>query len=132
MEISIKELRVGNLVETPTNKTHAVKEIFIKGEDCEGAYLIDNWELNAIKPIPLTEEWLIKLGVEEVNMQGYIVSGATYYRVGNIRFYKVDNEYRLAIGEKVQGQGVTTIVFDKVHELQNIYALTGEELTIKQ
>jgi hypothetical protein len=79
-----------------------------------------------IKPIPLTEEWLIKFGFKLTeNHVGY-------------------NEYRLnTLGFRVQcsknnnpvslcnNRGYITD-FIHVHQLQNLYfALTGEELEIK-
>ena len=76
-----------------------------------------------IKPIPLTEEWLLKFGFEaeyenvygntqeflqiEFTVKGYVKLADGYYHDSTPMLY--------------------------VHQLQNLYfALTGEELTIKE
>lgn len=75
------------------------------------------------EPIPLTEEWLLKMGFEDVNFKG------TY----GFQFL----DMCLSI---YKSYGVWRIVFEKadrmlkikyVHQLQNLYfALTGQELTL--
>ena len=77
-----------------------------------------------LKPIPLTEEWLIKFGFEYCDMRkeyrfdNYCcvtlwASGLIDFTIENIEHFEVSVKY--------------------VHELQNLYfALTGEELTIKE
>jgi hypothetical protein len=75
--------------------------------------------LPCMKPIPLTEEWLVKFGFKNIY-------GRTYYykklkfdinTLGKIRFY---------YSGKI-------VYLEHVHQLQNLYfALMGEELTIKE
>jgi hypothetical protein len=82
--------------------------------------------------IPLTKDWLLKFGLK-IDVSGVVISGATYWRKKAITFYESDGKYYLKIGEKLNSDlGTQVIEFDKVHELQNIYALTGEELTITE
>lgn len=81
----------------------------------------------AYEPIPLTEEWLLKLGFEksEINSQFnkdlltiQIPLSDIWHPKGRVYFnsWAINNECPLYI-----------------HQLQNLYfALTGEELTIKQ
>lgn len=73
-----------------------------------------------LKPIPLTEEWLLKLGFEKKDNYGnyeYLLDGYSYFRGS---FYISDCD---ECGESVE--------INFVHELQNLYfALTKKELTI--
>ena len=72
--------------------------------------------IEAVKPIPLTEEWLLKfdfkfkeLGFENLSVSYGLTSGDIHFVID--RYYKK---------------------LDHVHQLQNLYhALTGEELTDK-
>lgn len=85
-----------------------------------------------MQPIPITEEWLLRMGIEIFHPKGYIIDGAVYYRLNGIQFYKSrDGYYYLPIGLNI-GLGTTSIRFSKVHEIQNIFALTGKELEIKE
>ena len=78
------------------------------------------WNFDYIKPIPLTEEWLIKFGFETDNIEwwnGLISIGI--YKDG--LFYCPTGEISLRIGKEIQ----------YVNQLQNLYfALTGEELIL--
>jgi hypothetical protein len=80
------------------------------------------------KPIPLTEEWLIKFGFES--------RIETTYSLGYSRDYKVHSLNGFTYNS-IQAAWWYHRLLDKqpeyVHQLQNLYfALTGEELTIKQ
>lgn len=80
------------------------------------------------QPIPLTEQWLKDFGFEKLDITGHVILGATYWRKGNIVIYEINNKYYIPIGEKIGCYpGRCCIEFDKVHELQNIFALTGKE-----
>lgn len=87
-------------------------------------------ELNEkLTPIPLSEEWLKKFG-------GRIIDEGEYHkdwRVGKIMVrYKKDIE-KFLIGCWNESEDNCFVVYlDYVHTLQNAYALTGEELTIKE
>ena len=77
---------------------------------------------HGFRPIPLTEEWLIKFGFVRVGMLTMRLDKFTCYCeedytdnfcLGDIELFDVVPKY--------------------VHQLQNLYfALTGEELTIKE
>jgi hypothetical protein len=73
------------------------------------------------KPIPLTEEWLLRMGFEKSDNYGndeYRLDGYSYFRGS---FYISDCD---ECGESVE--------INFVHELQNLYfALTKKELTMK-
>lgn len=143
-KLEAKDLRIGNLISTPTNKAHIIKEIFIRGEDSDGDYLIDNWNISTIEPIPLTEEWLIKLGFEKTEsiiMDSYTLLlpmiGSKVLSVnieqGNQYMYIKDFE---TDDTKCEPRDLVCLRNSDshgrfyVHQLQNLYfALTGEELT---
>jgi len=109
-----QELRIGNWVKG--NKEYQI--------DIQSLVSIAGYEKSETpyaNPIPLTEEWLLRLGF-----------------MNDIEFWYVNsnNELRLYIS----ASGLAAINDDRafgsirhVHQLQNLYfALTGEELTIKQ
>ena len=114
------ELRIGNLVEFGNGKITHVGDILsrtIYSKDRK--YIID---VNYAKPIQLTEEWLLKFGFVKW-FYGWCLSD----------FCIQDNEdgsfiLSINLGEYEAGNS-----FYYVHQLQNLYfALTGEELTIKE
>lgn len=116
------ELRIGNYVFYRNVETDEwTNDLPIEdGQEIDGA---DEYE-----PIPLTEEWLVKLGFEPL-------IGRVFYSIDvpnngpfwleytddlTQLFYTIDGEY--TIGKNIQ----------YVHQLQNLYfALTGDELILK-
>lgn len=85
--------------------------------------------IETIKPIPLTEEWLLKLGFEKriVNHFNIHLGNGKYF---GIEHYTPDGfEYLRWV---LVGYEQTENIIRYVHQLQNLYfALTGTELTIK-
>lgn len=80
-------------------------------------------------PIPLTEEWLIKFGLNETKDQDL-------FRVNYVNYHKGSNTFSYCIDYYFSEEGYVENMFKEikyVHELQNLYfALTNEELTIKE
>ena len=75
-----------------------------------------------IKPIPLTEEWLVKFGAEKVNEISEYFDGEDMY---SYELYLDGAE--CLFDRKCNCQPYEHIKY--VHQLQNLYfALTGEEL----
>jgi hypothetical protein len=83
------------------------------------------------KPIPLTQEWLVKLGFDKLKNDI-----PTYFKCfGNL----IEDDYEFSFNiyvDSEQNYFITVfgrkIIIKHVHQLQNLYhALTGEELTIK-
>ena len=79
-----------------------------------------------IYPIPLTEEWLLKFGFSEFmspsDLRISICNGVL------LQFHFGVNQVECWVGDEINK---TDLIY--VHQLQNLYfALTGEELTIKQ
>lgn len=109
------ELRIGNLVYGVI--THRVIKSI--NED----YYTDTYNNSTLirdaKPIPLTEEWLVKFGWELTPLNA---SFKRYNRKSGFMIIEVydDNKF-----------WAEYIYVKYVHQLQNLYfALTGEELTI--
>jgi hypothetical protein len=121
------ELRIGNIVlnDRVENIIVAIAEpLNIVGLRTPQGNLI-NADIELIKPIPLTEEWLLKFGFELLTdkKEGY---KNTSYSHGKIPILLYWDGSRLST-TFWQGNEMRF-----VHQLQNlIFALTGTELTIK-
>ena len=113
------ELRIGNWVYLGRN---------IIAIDGIGKDFVFNgsthWNLDApnlIKPIPLTEKYLLRFGFERSGL--YHVKNQVHIHDEH-GWTDTGYEYRF---------NYTSIKIKHVHQLQNLYfALTGEELTIKE
>jgi len=111
-QMDSKELRIGNLINDNGLVESVVVEHLINDEYYDG--------LKGCKPIPLTEECLIKFGFSKINGKHI----EAWELIGSPFTWSKDC---LNIGN---GMSITNI--KHVHQLQNLYfALTGEELTIK-
>jgi len=122
------ELRIGNWVYWPTDEEGQEAQVDGVAMHLNTVFFKDRFmgiTLDAVKPIPLTEEWL--------------------KRFGFVRAANFDNGYRLTsnsfciefeVSEKgeILGSFLELIGIDiqYVHQLQNLYfALTGSELELK-
>jgi len=118
--IEIKELRIGNLLQLEEEIT-PVSAIWDNGNfeihsDVLQFCTIEKGD-SEISGIPLTEEWLVKLGIEKVDKTW---DDLVLYRKGNL-----DIEVR-STGFFFEDTKIST-----VHHLQNLYyALNLKELTI--
>ena len=84
------------------------------------------------EPIRLTEELLRRFGWSKLRVSGYVINEAVYWRKDRITNYEVRGKYNLPVGEKLQDQfGRTVIEFDKLHELEAVFALTGKKMKFK-
>lgn len=123
------ELRIGNLIQKHNGEIFTVTGKFLY--ECEEFGLLNTKYLTnppkeVFKPIPLTEEWLIKFGVEELDKTGT----RTDYKIGDGYFeFKIESS-QFGVSFII---GNLDLELKYVHQLQNIYfALTGQELTIKE
>jgi hypothetical protein len=142
--IEAKELRIGNLL-THDARTCRVTSLIENGEsnyDIEtrfvkgGEVRFNSIIYVGLEPIPLTEEWLIKFGFVSLDAE------EDYYEWGlpnenGERFALEQHGYNPTKQPYVfvydLGLGQQEIKIKHVHQLQNLYfALTGEELTIKE
>lgn len=81
--------------------------------------------INCARPIPLTEEWLLKLGFEKTLNQYRIETNVNTRNGNNVPFIILDID-----GFEYDDLRLQTKI-KYVNHLQNLYfALTGEELTI--
>ena len=125
-----KHFRIGNYVQTIFSSLE-----YKRIKDSTGNYPIIPIKITSMgvdcdfKPIPLTEEWLLKLGLEYDRAEYYIKEDE-YVNLLMFVNSKTKKIYHFADVERRQYQ--TTLEFKHVHQLQNLYfALTGKELTIK-
>lgn len=118
--IKAQDLRIGNLFIDDQNEIRKVSIIsprYVKWFDISTGQHIDVL-YHKTKPIPLTEEWLLKFGFE---VDWIISHKETYFNLfqkGEEFFYSSDMHHHSSVGIKY------------VNQLQNLYyAITGEELT---
>ena len=121
--MKVSELRIGNLVDLG-NRIAKISEIYHKActvlDIEETQDTIEDYE--RIKPIPLTEWWLLKFGFEKNE---------------NNQFILMDGDVDILFNKDLNGWTCDDINFSinqtlYVHQLQNLYfALTGEELILK-
>lgn len=128
------ELRIGNLVfdnEGILSKINGFQAYghSIRCDELEGCELLIDLhpqdgtirkgfvtDINSCKPIPLTEEWLLKFGFDKIDFQ-FIKNGIKLFPIRDLYYrgnfpIKSDIKY--------------------VHQLQNLhFALSGKELIIK-
>ena len=109
-----KELRIGNYYDG----VRGIEQL----TNAESLQEIESYP-EKFKPIPLTEEWLLKFGLEfEDDLSQFIkVLG---YDFGEFILHP------LVRGGYLFSEGSIDKYIEHVHQLQNLYfALTGEELT---
>lgn len=110
-----EKLMIGNYFQSTDNK--GIQRVTIDD--------LTAWSMGAVygKPIPLTEEYLFKLGLESYKDVKIKDSGFICME-NNVAFIMGNNNPTFDSCFKKQ--------IKTVHELQNLYfALTGEELTFK-
>ena len=116
-----KELRIGNWVKDKDGRQPIKIDL---GDFC----YIERQGVEDYEPISLTEEWLLKFGVNELLNQDV-------YRVNYTCYHKGTNCFNYCLGYYHDDQGYIDNIFKDikhVHQLQNLYfALTGKELEIK-
>ena len=111
------ELRIGNYVNDRFDAEVTVCDITNGGINLNYGY--STISIDELKPIPLTEEWLLSFGFEKNgNNQFILMEGSV-----DILFNKDLN------GWTCDGINFSINMTEHVHQLQNLYfALTGEEL----
>lgn len=128
--ITPQELRIGNYLALGedvllVNEIH--KTGFYAGNEVKGTLKGNVWQ---IEPIELTEEWLMKFGLETDNEVDEIdgVMFKLYHLEDYIIEYWIrDNTF------KFTDDCALEVFVSSVHQLQNLYfALVGEELTKKE
>lgn len=109
------ELRIGNITDKGIIKSFYEQGVHVGFEK--------TFSFNDIKPIKLTEEWLLKFGFNE-----YMATCDLRINIGGgvlLQFHFGVNQVECCIGDEISR---TDIIY--VHQLQNLYfALTQTELT---
>ena len=109
------ELRIGNWVQTKQTE----KQFQVTTSTFEVLSVVES----QYKPIPLTEEWLVKFGFKFDGHCSFWKSDIELTKDTGEEYYSVFNTH----GNSLNRDGIV----EHVHQLQNLYfALTGEELTI--
>ena len=123
------EVRIGNI----TDKGR-VKYLF-----SHGIILGDGITFNfdELKPVPLNDEWMLKLGFKKVKNNGYI-NGYEYIRkIDSVEFNGIGKFNYNKTGEIIvtvdcRGNYICNNL-NYVHQVQNLYfALSGTEIKIKK
>jgi hypothetical protein len=119
------ELRIGNLV-YHNDKIFQV-DLRTFAEIHEGNVKLIPF---LMKPIPLTEEWLLKFGFEQKGINIFILYKIILYCSKHRYYFKFPIEPSSIIIPYIEF-GATYLSY--VHQLQNLYyTLTNEELQIKK
>jgi len=129
--MTANDIRIGNY-----HYYHIVDPLDEMGEyddvcqiDPDDFRILTQFDCPEYKPIPLTEEWLLKFGFEEDNYN-YVMGVHQQIFSGLMEF---DFNERLNCWEFSIGSCNDLTRIQYVHQLQNLYfALTGEELKIKE
>lgn len=126
------ELRIGNLVlgldnnviKATTIEVGVVRCYDIEFENKGGNDYPEFME--DLKPIQLTEEWLVKFEFDKNTYSEYHLDKIDF------PFYYKDGKINISPGGMADGTFGIDITCEYVHKLQNLYfALTGEELILK-
>jgi hypothetical protein len=124
------DLRIGNYIQDFEDKPYYFQIESI--ENNNGDYWVTYRDgsisciVDALEPIPLTQEWLVKFGFKEDSDLYFSKTIEPYCEL-----YYNKKDKTICIGQPYEAGG-TELKFLYVHQLQNLYfALTGEELTIQ-
>ena len=117
------ELRLGNLIEYREKRIVTVVSLGVLQTEDNLGLMYGSDDIEDYNPIPLTEEWLEKLGFEQIYDSKM---HSTYYLMGLSYYFWYDKIRQYA-------QYYSVIVnCQSVHQLQNLYfALTNEELCLQ-
>lgn len=124
-----RELRIGNLVLDPEGLVSKILSISTESNSTDGKYYLEN-DYNGppedLRPIPLSEEWLLKFGFEKYGKTKLYknTKGRVSVTLTSNQFGKFSGSSDFLLNDFYY------IPIKHVHQLQNLYfALTGEELT---
>lgn len=125
--IEPKDIRIGNLVDL---YGHPLKVSTFSPDYCNFEKFSGTADFEDIKPIPLTEEWLIKFGFEKGKYHTYKLyyGGGTKENGKHLTYVCESGNIELCRGHLTTADAAVHFV----HQLQNLYfSLTGKELTVK-
>ena len=124
--LKAQELRIGNYVEEFLPVKLWTK-IEVNYQDLKFVYFEDTNSF--YRPIPITEEWLLKLGFV-YNGWNYDYDRYTFHAQKRVNDAFVNTEFSIKSGEH---SVILSYSIKYIHQLQNAcFALTGRELTLNQ
>lgn len=142
--MKVKDLRIGNIVyggweDYEENSHFSICLVTGLSEDQylgEGwNFMLENMETKGVenyfemKPIPLTEEWLLKFGFDH-NFKNHEQS--FFSKKISEKFELTFRNNKLSLHLKGYGM-IETFDYSSVHQLQNLYfAICGEDLELKE
>ena len=126
-----QDLRIGNYVTMVNDIPEPITEHLVKIQANDILLCESNKDI--FDPIPLDEEWMVKLGFEKYDQMG----NNTFWATRDQRFHIKDIDIGIFNGDVKFKFGEIgwddSINLKYVHQFQNIiYALTGEELTLQK
>jgi hypothetical protein len=139
--MKVEELRVGNLIYDLTDSVARVDTVsnLFDGPmiEAHSSQMLASKEPDCYKPIPLTEEWLLKFGfVKERNLSVPDTSNEYFYVKDNLMLTCFVFDNRLTIEFHYRSFDIACYLSKKlefVHQLQNLYfELKDKELTIQK
>lgn len=136
MEVKARDLRIGNLVDMGIEGIVEVSgyNLYQKTIHENGGSVADYY--SQWKPIPITEELLLKAGFECEYLKIFGISTGQPY-TESYRSLSIDlKSLKIQYTQGGNGEACYWVYFNHIkyiHQLQNlIYSLTGSELTFKQ
>ncbi len=129
-ELNARDLRIGNLLlsENEIQKVGSIwrERICLVKRTENGNFIETLTEISEIEPIPLTEEWLLKLGFKEQKTEiGSRFRKKNFYITKNI-------DFDFYLKDVKSGIYIHLTKLDFVHNLQNTwYCLNDKELETK-
>ena len=125
--MKVNELRIGNYV--LNDRVHNTI-VGILSENIDIVNLktkqgnIINSDIDFIKPIPLTEDWLLKFGYKIHSENPFCEWWKNESKIVNLKYFIKTGSLEYAVNR---------LQLKYVHQLQNLYfSLTQKELTIKE
>lgn len=126
-KLKTTDLRIGNFVITPrgVEKIVEIHRNHLMFEPLrESPYV--TYSIDLVKPIPLTEEWLVKFGIKDLWIKGS-------WKIVEDKMNGEHYGWGMLVRNSSRTKEIEFAYFKYVHELQNLfYAVVGEELTIKK
>jgi hypothetical protein len=115
-----REIRMGNKVRWDY-EIYTITAISTDVVDITRFGIAMSINIKSIKPIPLTEEWLVKFGFKNKTVLEFI--DRYFIDEFSVDYNRTHKYYHFNVGYEFN------VEIDHIHELQNLhFSLTGEEL----
>ena len=118
------ELRIGNWVQSGNDSPFQVNRVHVIDID-------DDMDGENTFPITLSEEWLLKLGINKRIIKTQLNGSEDWFDVSRVLVNDDIDNPKWGYLFSMNGESLTVIKY--VHQLQNLYfALTGAELALSE